>query len=122
MLLPRPSQILAATLLISCVVATSARAYQVMQTFEQAASQTPVVWAATISVISCSGEGEKPGQYYIYAYKPPHVGFRAILPPNWSHAMGGRDFETFVQAATAACQPHRMPTAEPPSGPTQPKR
>lgn len=39
---------------------------------------------------------------YVYQYlKRPF--FRAIQPPNWGNALGGRDFATFNEAATAGC-------------------
>jgi hypothetical protein len=50
-----------------------------------------------IHVIACNDR-----QFYIYQYVN-RQGFRAILPPDWGHAIGGRDFGTFEEATTAAC-------------------
>ncbi|HYC64306.1 MAG TPA: TIR domain-containing protein [Reyranellaceae bacterium] len=58
------------------------------------------VEAATIHVIACGG-GSTPGIYvYEYANRP---GFRAVQPPNWGTALGGRDFNTLAQAIAAGC-------------------
>jgi hypothetical protein len=39
---------------------------------------------------------------YIYEYLN-RPGFRAIAPPDWSHALGGRDFATYDEAVRAGC-------------------
>ena len=58
------------------------------------------VEAATIHVIACGG-GSTPGIYvYEYTNRP---GFRAVQPPNWGTALGGRDFNTLAQAIAAGC-------------------
>ena len=58
--------------------------------------------ASNIHVIACNGAGENGGQFYIYEYLN-RPGFRAILPPNWGNALGGRDFGTYQEAASVAC-------------------
>ncbi len=54
--------------------------------------------AATINIVACNGQ-----QFYIYEYLN-RPGARAIRPPDWSHPVGGRDFETYEEALHAACQ------------------
>ncbi len=63
--------------------------------------------AATIHILDCPGRGE----VYIYEYTNRR-GFRAIKPPNWGAALGGRDFETMelaVQAASDGDKPDKAP-------------
>ncbi len=55
------------------------------------------VEAATIHVMNCPSRG----QIYVYQYLN-RSGFRAIRPPDWGRAIGGRDFPTFEQAQQAA--------------------
>ena len=72
-----------------------------------------IVEAASIHVITCNGPGENGGQYYIYQYLN-RAGFRAILPPDWGHALGGRDFPTLGEAVREACSGRRMAPVQPP--------
>jgi len=73
---------------------------QMGQTFNQAESRDAygrlTVEAAAIDVVICSGQ-----QFYIYQYLN-RPGFRAIRPPNWAQAIGGRDYATFAEALAAA--------------------
>ncbi len=62
-----------------------------------AAGNGPPPEAATTEVVTCNGK-----RYYIYTYLN-RPAFRAVLPPDWSHAIGGRDFPTHQQAYAAAC-------------------
>jgi hypothetical protein len=71
--------------------------YVELYSFPQAAA--PNVEASVIHVIQCDDSG---GQFYIYEYVD-RPGFRAILPPDWGHAIGGKDFDTYDEAAGAAC-------------------
>lgn len=57
------------------------------------------VEAATIKTVSCSNG--KTILVYEYVNRPH---FRAILPPNWGAALGGRDFSSFAEAAAVGCQ------------------
>jgi hypothetical protein len=87
-------------------IAAPTQASQVIQQFQQAEQRAPsgqlLVEESTINVVACNGAGENGGQYYIYQYhKRP--GFRAISPPNWAQAIGGRDWPTLGEAASAAC-------------------
>ena len=54
--------------------------------------------AAKVYVIGCNGQG-----FYIYEYLN-RPGYRAIRPPDWSHSIGGRDFETYEDAVHVACE------------------
>jgi hypothetical protein len=105
---------LASTLALASAVAMPAQAYQTLQTFNQAESRDRagrlLVEASTISAIACNGPGENGGQYYIYRYLN-RPGFRAIRPPEWARAIGGRDWSTFQQAVTAACGGAQGPVA-----------
>ena len=58
------------------------------------------VEAATIHVIACGG-GSTPG-IYVYEYVNRR-GFRAVQPPNWGTALGGKDFATLAEAIGAGC-------------------
>ena len=55
--------------------------------------------AATVRIVACNGSGR---QVYIYQYLN-RPGFRAILPPDFGHALGGRDFATYDEAVRAGC-------------------
>lgn len=57
------------------------------------------VEAATIKTIAC--QNGKTIFVYEYVNRPQ---FRAILPPNWGAALGGRDFSSFAEAAAVGCQ------------------
>jgi len=102
-------------------IAAPTQASQVIRRFDQAEqlspSGKPLVEESTINVVSCSGAGENGGQYYIYQYHK-RAGFRAIKPPNWAQAIGGRDWPTFEQAAAAACRSGRGPQPSTPVTPT----
>lgn len=60
------------------------------------------VEAAAVHVIHCDDEGENGGEYYVYQYIY-RDGFRVIAPPNWGQVIGGRDWDTYMEAVTAAC-------------------
>lgn len=60
------------------------------------------VEAAAVHVIQCDEPGENGGEYYIYQYLY-RDGFRAIDPPEWGDAIGDRDFDSYAEAAEAAC-------------------
>jgi hypothetical protein len=87
-------------------MASTAQAYEVVSRFGQpeqmGAGGRLAVEASFISVINCQGAGERGGQFWIYQYinRP---GYRAILPPHWSNALGGKDWSTFGEAAHVAC-------------------
>jgi hypothetical protein len=89
----------------------SAPPHHVAQTINQPESRDPsgkiTVEAANIEVITCDTPQASKEQFYIYEYVNRH-GYRAILPPNWGHALGGRDFDTKEEAIAAACStaPH----------------
>jgi hypothetical protein len=55
--------------------------------------------AAKVHVVTCNGSSR---QFYIYEYLK-RAGFRAIIPPDWSHPVGGRDFGTSMEAWHAVC-------------------
>jgi hypothetical protein len=95
------------------------RAYQQQQTD---ANGRLTVEAAYIHVIACNGAGENGRQFYVYQYANRR-GFRAIAPPNWGRAIGGRDFGTFQESVAAACRGGGyMPGIPPkPPGNTTPK-
>jgi hypothetical protein len=86
--------------------ATSASAYTVINRFGQPErigyDGRYEVEASMISVINCNGAGEHGGQFWIYQYTN-RAGYRAILPPHWANALGGKDWPTFQEAATVAC-------------------
>ena len=75
-----------------------ASAHQAVQRFNQAEQRDAygrlTVEASVITLVNCNGAGENGGQYYIYQYVN-RAGVRAILPPNWSQAIGGRDWATY---------------------------
>ncbi len=58
--------------------------------------------AAKIYIVTCQIGYNTGRQIYIYQYLR-RPGFRAILPPDWSHPAGGRDFATYNEALNAAC-------------------
>jgi hypothetical protein len=73
---------------------------------------------AIIHTIDCTSAGENGFKgYYIYEYKDPAGGYRAIAPPNWSVALGGKDVPTFQEAAHAACTSEVRPGTQAPGGP-----
>jgi hypothetical protein len=53
--------------------------------------------AAVIHIVTCNAR-----QVYIYEYQN-RVGFRAISPPDFGHALGGKDFTTYLDAVKAGC-------------------
>ena len=60
---------------------------------------------SNIKKYSCNGQGENGGQIYVYVYLQ-RPGVRVISPPNWSTALGGRDFASEQEAnnvLTQAC-------------------
>jgi len=86
------------------------------------------VEAAYVHVIACQGGPQNGRQFYIYQYANRR-GFRAIAPPDWGHAIGGRDWGSYQEALGAACygggyagpaQPPYQPPAQPPRPPQQP--
>jgi hypothetical protein len=86
-----------AALATIAAVGTTAHAYEQVGTINQAEVEQSI-----IHEVRCSGVGENGGTFYVYEYtKRP--GFRAISPPDWGHAIGGKDFGTFDEAAKAAC-------------------
>jgi hypothetical protein len=61
--------------------------------------------AATIHVIACangSGGGHTPAGIYVYEYTK-RAGFRAVQPPNWGTALGGKEFATLGEAIATGC-------------------
>ena len=103
------SAIVAGAVVASVLGAGAAQAYQITQSFNQGESRDGggrvTVEASTIHVTNCNGAGENRGTFYIYQYlKRP--GFRAILPPNWAHPIGGHDVGSFAEAAHVACVSH----------------
>ena len=58
--------------------------------------------AAKIYVVTCQGGANNGRPIYIYQYLR-RAGFRAIMPPDWAHSMGGRDFATYSEALSAGC-------------------
>jgi hypothetical protein len=67
---------------------------QMLGTFTQGGHRD----AATVYIVGCNGE-----RFYIYEYLN-RPGFRAILPPDTGHPIGGRDFETYEDAVHEACE------------------
>ena len=61
------------------------------------------VEASLIHMMNCSG-----GPTYIYQYVNRR-GFRVIRPPNWSNAIGGRDFGTCQEAQSVAVNAFAIP-------------
>ena len=55
--------------------------------------------AAVIHVVSCNSH-----QFFIYEYQNRKA-FRAINPPDYGHALGGKDFTSYFDAVNAACLP-----------------
>ncbi|MDP2312182.1 MAG: hypothetical protein Q8P41_04700 [Pseudomonadota bacterium] len=92
-----------------------AHAYQSVHDFAQEevrdANGKVTVEASIIHVIQCNAEGENGGQFYIYQFTD-RAGFRAIQPPAWGSPIGGKDFDTFDEAATAACLPVPVDTPD----------
>jgi len=91
---------------LTLCIPASTLAYQALRQMNQPESRDATgkitVEAALITIIACNGAGENGGQFYIYGYAN-RPAFRAVHPPDWGHAVGGRDFGTFQQAARAAC-------------------
>jgi LCCL domain len=99
--------------------AQTAQACRELQNFNQPESRDTNgrinVEAALIHVVNCNGR-----QFYIYQYlKRP--GFRAILPPDYAHAIGGRDFATYAEALAAAFAASNGGNAAAPAAPGQPQ-
>jgi hypothetical protein len=70
-----------------------------------------LVEASTIHVMSCGGV-----EVFIYEYMNRH-GYRVIRPPDWGHAIGGRDFATFDEAqavASGSYAPSGIASPQPP--------
>lgn len=109
--LRRASGLSAALAGVALVLAPApGHAYQIVRDISQPeqrdANGVLTVEAAVIHVVACNSPGEKGGQFYIYQYlnRPKdRPGFRAILPPYWSKALGGRDFASFGEAVAIAC-------------------
>lgn len=101
----RFSTIAAAAVALS-LTGVPASAHKAVQRFNQPqqldAYGRLAVEASVITVMNCNGAGENGGQFYIYQYVN-RAGFRAIKPPNWGQALGGRDWATYEQAAAVAC-------------------
>jgi hypothetical protein len=99
--------IVLAVSLPAVLLPVSARAYQIVQEMRQAEARDSagkVTVEASIShVVACSSANENGGRYYIYQYVHRQA-FRAILPPHWGNAIGGRDFGKFEEAVAAACR------------------
>ena len=76
----------------------------VERTFDQPESRDPSgtrvrVEASTIRIVDCDGE-----ELWVYEYRRPGRGpqFRVIRPPDFAHAIGGRDFSSYAEALAAA--------------------
>ena len=97
---------LAAYALLLGVCVGSALAYEVTEKRSQPESRDQsgkiVVEGAVISIVACKGPRENGGTFYIYQYTDRQA-FRAILPPDWGKAIGGKDFTAFDDAVAAAC-------------------
>jgi hypothetical protein len=83
--------------------ASPGRAYTISSEAVQPAASN--VEGSYIRVILCNGPGENGKQFYLYEYDRPsgQPTFRAVMPPNWGQSIGSRDYDTFQQAAQAAC-------------------
>lgn len=103
----------ALVVVVLALASPRAHAWELVQQFDQPeqrdANGNITVEASVIQVINCSGEGENGGQFYIYEYLD-RPGFRAILPPDWGHPVGGQDFATEDEAIAAACTAGLAPT------------
>lgn len=89
---------------VAAVLALStipARSYELVGRVAQPAA--PNVEASVIHQYRCTSQGENGAQLYIYQYTARN-GFRVINPPNWSHAIGGRDFPRFQDAERVVAQ------------------
>ncbi|MBV9221386.1 MAG: PAN domain-containing protein [Methylobacteriaceae bacterium] len=99
----------------------SALAYEVTDKRTQPGSRDQsgkiVVEGALISIVACKGPRENGGTFYIYQYTDRQA-FRAILPPDWGKAIGGKDFATFDDAVAAACSISSMAPKAPPPAPS----
>lgn len=88
------------------LVITPATASQAVQRFNQGEQRDAygrlTVEASVITVLNCNGAGENGGQFYIYQYTN-RPGVRAIRPPYYAQAIGGRDWANYGQAVAAAC-------------------
>jgi hypothetical protein len=62
--------------------------------------------ASTIHVMDCQGK-----QTYVYQYLN-RTGFRVINPPDWGHAIGGKDFQSLTEAMNVAAGQTTGPTTE----------
>lgn len=95
-----------ATCLGAALISSPATASQVVQQAVQREQRNSAgqltVERSIIYVTMCNGAGENGAQIYIYGYLD-RPGFRSISPPNWGAAIGGRDFETFAEAAQVGC-------------------
>lgn len=99
------SAIAAAAAALSFVTtpATASQAVQQVNQQEQRDGYGRItVESSVITVVNCNGAGENGGQYYIYQYVN-RPGVRAIRPPYWAQAIGGRDWANYGQAVAAAC-------------------
>ncbi len=97
---------LAASGLAALLLAAPAQAYEEVYSFYQAESTDGygniTVEASIIHIVECWDLGENGGEFYVYEYVN-RLGFRAIQAPDWGHAIGGKDFDTYEEAALAAC-------------------
>ena len=59
--------------------------------------------AAVIHLLRCQN-GAVGRTILVYEYQNRRA-FRAILPPDYTHLLGGRDFSTFAEAVAAGCSP-----------------
>src|SRR5450432_1565225 len=102
----RYSAIATAAVALGLINVPSAYANQAVQRFNQGEQRDTygrlTVEASVITVVNCNGAGENGGQFYIYQYLN-RAGFRAIRPPYWGQAIGGRDWASYAQAVGAAC-------------------
>jgi hypothetical protein len=95
--------LIALVMIAGAAAAPPGRAYSILQQWAQPAA--PNVEGSYIRIILCDGPGENGKQFYTYEYDRPagQPTFRAVAPPNWGQSIGGHDFDTFQQAAQAAC-------------------
>ena len=108
MIRTRIAAVTASTLVIlfAGLAAGPAAGYSLTGRFPQAeardASGRLTVEASVIHTVQCNSAGENGRAFYLYQYTK-RLGFRAIVPPYWASPIGGRDFASFNEAASAAC-------------------
>lgn len=104
-------------LLLMSGPSSSGAACQTLQTINQPESRDAAGRitgeASIIHVVSCVGAGGSSEPMYIYQYLN-RPGFRVIRPPDWGHAIGGQDFQTFEQAQAAAATGGQGAVTQPP--------